>query len=143
MDYFVNGRIKNRKLVVGYVNVLIHALKLNRLNREINIDFVTECDGKVLGYCWGDKDEVNIEISRTHEGRNLKFLEMMQTLTHEMVHARQFLRGELISEKGYRVWKGKSHKDTDYKNYPWEIEAYALEKELFLENFPFFAKFEN
>lgn len=143
MDYFIKGRVKNYSLVLGYVYVLIDALGLNRLQRTIDIEFVTECDGKVLGYCWGDKDEVNIQISRNHEGRKLGFLEMMQTLTHEMIHARQFLRGELTSKDGFRVWKGTPYPEYTYKDFPWEKEAHNLEKELFLENFPFFSKFEN
>jgi hypothetical protein len=64
---------------------------------------------------------------------------ILQTLAHEMVHVKQFARGELrdlMSEKDLVNWKGKRYKasndnDKEYRNYPWEIEAYSLEKELY------------
>jgi hypothetical protein len=143
MQYSIEGRVKNQNIVCGYINVLIHALKINRLKKHINVEFVTVCDGKALGYCWGDHDEVFIQISREYDGRRLGFLEMMQTLTHEMVHARQYFRKELINNNGDRVWKGVKVKEYDHKNAPWEKEAYLLEKTLFIENFPFVAEFKN
>lgn len=143
MHYSIEGRVKNQEIVCGYMNVLIHALKINRLKKYINIEFVTVCDGGVLGYCWGDHDEVFIQIAREYNGRRLGFLEMMQTLTHEMVHGKQYLRKELINHSGDRVWKGVKVEEYDQNNSPWEIEAYLLEKTLFIENFPFFAEFKN
>ena len=60
----------------------------------------------------------------------------MQALAHEMVHARQFLRGQLTAEGGF-AWKGRKADGYDYMNQPWEKEAYRLERELFLDCFPF------
>jgi len=51
----------------------------------------------------------------------------LDTLFHEMTHAKQFSKKELMFWMGSRLWKGKpvekaaSHEE--YRNYPWEIEA--------------------
>lgn len=59
---------------------------------------------------------------------------MMQTLAHEMVHLKQFLRGELKHTKnGGLNWKGKKfspEKMGAWINRPWEIEA--MQKEVVL-----------
>jgi hypothetical protein len=57
--------------------------------------------------------------------------EIAQTLAHELVHAKQFIRKELNGEM--TRWK-KDHIPEDvmipYRNQPWEIEAYATEGQL-------------
>lgn len=143
MNVYVDGRVKNKKFVYGYINVLLHALDIHRLKRDLIVEFVTECDGRVLGYCWGDKDEVMIQISREHYDRKLSFLEMMKCLTHEMVHARQLFRKQLTNSGIHRTWNGESADHYDYKDAPWEKEAYELEEKIFNEWFPFHATFKN
>jgi len=55
----------------------------------------------------------------------------MSTLAHELVHVKQFARGELTHNLQY--WKGKDCSDTDYWKQPWEIEARRLQKKLMIE----------
>lgn len=143
MNVYVEGRIRNKKLVYGYINVLLNVLKINRLQRDLTIEFVTECDGRVLGFCWGDSDEVTIQISREHYDRKLSFLEMMKCLTHEMVHARQIFRKQLINNGIAKIWNGESANHYSYEESPWEVEAYELEEKIFEEWFPFHAPFKN
>lgn len=143
MNVFIEGRIRNKKLVYGYVGMLLNILKIHRLKRNLIIEFVTECDGRVLGYCWGDKDEVTIQISREHFDRKLSFLEMMKCLTHEMVHARQIFRGQLVNNGLCRIWNGEEANHYSYNDAPWEKEAYELEEKIFNEWFPFHAPFQN
>jgi hypothetical protein len=51
-------------------------------------------------------------------------------LCHELVHAKQFIKGEL-SGSG-TVWKGVDMSlIRDIKNQPWEQEAFKLEVELY------------
>ena len=59
-------------------------------------------------------EEIEVEISRTCEGEPLTFFEQMQTVAHEMVHVKQFIR----------------------KQYPSEREAKKLEFELYAKCFP-------
>lgn len=139
----IQGRIKNRNLACFYAHIVAKALKIHRLKRDITIQFVTRCEGDVLGYCWGDKDEAFIEIARNEGDRKISFLELMQTMTHEMVHAKQYFRKELFFVENDRYWKGDFADDLGYMEQPWEIEAYALEKQIFSDHFPFQLEFTN
>jgi hypothetical protein len=57
--------------------------------------------------------------------------EMMSTLAHEMVHLKQYVKNELFDcSNGITTkWHGKllNVKDSDYFDFPWEIEAYGKE----------------
>jgi hypothetical protein len=55
----------------------------------------------------------------------------LSTLAHEMVHVKQFARGELSSSLQH--WKGRDHSDTDYWDQPWEKEARRLQNKMVLE----------
>jgi len=106
------------------------------------VEFVTQAE--TYGYCVGDKDSATITISKTdpYSGDRCGFSEMMMTLAHEMVHAKQFLRGELKSEPNW-FWKGRAARNYKYINQPWEREAFRMERELFWACFPFSAPFQN
>jgi hypothetical protein len=66
--------------------------------------------------------------------------EQLSTLAHEMVHVKQYAKGELrdlLSKPDILVWKGarRSTIETssqEYLDFPWEKEAFGLEKELVL-----------
>jgi hypothetical protein len=143
MDFYIEGKIRNEAIVRMYMESLVKALELNRLRKpHIEVEFVNKLGA--FGLCSGDRDEVKISIAKKcpATGRRLTFLEMMQTLAHEMVHARQFLRGQLSAEGAWK-WKGRNADGYDYENQPWEKEAYRLEKTLFGEQFPFYLPFKN
>lgn len=130
-------------MVEDYLVLLIMELNLQRLRKPyIVVEFVAHSD--VWGYCTGDKDSATITISKTNPvtGERCGFIEMMSTLAHEMVHAKQFLRGELIAEPNWQ-WKGRAAKNYRYKNQPWEREAFRLEHELYRTCFPSSKKFSN
>lgn len=59
--------------------------------------------------------------------------EILKTLAHEMVHVRQYCKGELNEEMTY--WKGQRvfTEEMKYDNYPWEIEADILGDQLYEE----------
>ena len=61
---------------------------------------------------------------------------MLQTLAHEMVHVKQFARGELkdiMKAHSLCKWQGREFdtEDLNYWDYPWEIEAHGREKGLY------------
>lgn len=52
--------------------------------------------------------------------------DMLSILCHEMVHLKQYDKGELKLVKGGAMWKGQFYdKDTPYFDRPWEREANA------------------
>lgn len=63
--------------------------------------------------------------------------DMISTLAHEMIHVKQFAKGQLREGKVIRgvqtwVWCGKPVKKK-YHTQPWEIEAYSKEIDLLNE----------
>lgn len=63
----------------------------------------------------------------------------LSTLAHEMVHVKQFARGELYESinLGMHRWKGEWLSNNrqcvkDYWDHPWEIEAHGRETGLFI-----------
>ena len=102
---------------------------------EINIDLASKRDfmGNDVGYCYegGNDRDINIEINVSH--KDLKDdIEFIDTICHEMIHAKQILKGELkdwFRPKYVRKWlckdgKYREYKNLPYKQLPWEAEAY-------------------
>jgi hypothetical protein len=146
MAYYpiISGQIRHKKLVEFYSEKVTRALGLSRLRtRGIEIYFQTTADG-ALGHCIGDKTFAFIQIARTCPitKRKFSFLELMRSMTHELVHAKQFLRGELNCDNGW-TWMGEDASHLAYDDQPWEQEAFRLEYEIFSKCFPWHLPFKN
>jgi hypothetical protein len=102
-----------------------------RLRRDISIELnvINRCDGDAYALCWGDKNEVFIELARCSRGHRFTLDEMMLNLAHELVHAKQFITGQLSPVR--MNWKTKDYTKTPYSRQPWELEAYRKEEKLF------------
>jgi len=139
IKYNISGRCKNEEAVHIYICNIFRALKIHRLStKNIEVEFTSKLEGESQGFCIGDKSTACIQIAKKSYNEKISFLTQMQTLAHEMVHAKQFLRGELdYDENGEFTWKNRSGRGYKYKNQPWEKEAEKFEKILFLECFPF------
>lgn len=94
----------------------------------------------LVGDCiWEDSNYRPREFTvRIDSSQSLQ--DMLETVAHEMVHVKQYARGELKdSAKSYSLckWKGKtfSWQKTDYYDHPWEIEAHGRERGLFIRWF--------
>jgi hypothetical protein len=60
---------------------------------------------------------------------------MMETIAHEMVHVKQYSKGELVdlSRSNSTRWQNNIiDKSTNYWDLPWEIEAHGKELGLFI-----------
>ena len=112
------------KRLMGSLEITIN-LKKNLLSKEGN-------EGSAI---WEDDSyrpkEFIIELDTTVKIRNL-----LITLAHEMVHVKQWAKNEMYEymEPHMVRFKGeKIHlKETDYWDYPWEIEAYGKQLGLFV-----------
>lgn len=106
-------------------------LKINK-DYDIVVSFDPDTAGW-YGYATFDEDGWYVEIALNPKRRHHDHL---LTLAHEMVHARQYLSGDLKTldvDKNICLWKGKKIKETDesYWNVPWEKEAQDLEYKLY------------
>lgn len=82
-----------------------------------------------LGFCFPDQNGIVIQINKSLNER-----EMISTLFHELVHAKQFDSGILKwnSQNGNFHWKGKLIK-LPYSKQPWERQAYRMQDKMVAE----------
>jgi hypothetical protein len=105
--------------------IVVFAADFLELDETFAIDFDDDFEG-IAGWCTHDYEDgivisVNPKLSRT---------EICKTIFHEMVHAKQYVRGELVSGIGLKPsrWFGKAYKSNNYWDLPWEKEAYETEE---------------
>ena len=132
------NQVAEKRRVRQYIKDIAVDLKITRFySKEIRVEFfkALKC-GKEPVYGFADYDkytnEVIIEIARTYENKKLSLEFKMKTLAHELVHAKQYLRGELDPYKD--TWKGADcdkWKTVEYSEEPWEQEAMELEETVF------------
>lgn len=108
------------------MNSFAKQLKINRLKTNVQIKFHHKLfvENTSEGLC-EMLDDRNFVIDVGLYGN------WLSTLAHEMVHVKQFARGELSSSLQH--WKGRDHSDTEYWDQPWEKEARRLQNKMVLE----------
>lgn len=130
----ISGQIARKRDIYNYVTDVIYHLH-PRLRRNVDVSLHIVSNPMELGdysyaTCYGSKRGVDIELNRLDENGN-KFThdQLMLNLAHELIHAKQFIKGEL-SPKMQR-FKKKYHGKTPYSRQPWEKEAYKLESKIY------------
>ena len=127
------GKVKERQLIEEVACWCVQKLmpRYRTLDITIKIKNITGA----YGYCVeGDHNrEFFIEIQK-----GLTLYHIISTVCHEMVHVRQYVKGELGHRTdGSQLWKAEPElpRNTPYRKQPWEIEAFDLEAELAFECF--------
>tara|TARA_B110000858_G_scaffold196153_1_gene254244 strand:- start:619 stop:1029 length:411 start_codon:yes stop_codon:yes gene_type:complete len=129
----VSGKIKNKKQFEDYAHDCMHWLIPNiRRDVDVWVQFKNKVEHGHLGMAYGDKHGAVIEIAKTQNGKELLQFEIAKTLAHELVHAKQFIKGHL--HPSLDKWKNVLVEGNVYKRSPWEKEAFLLEDELY-DNF--------
>ena len=100
--------------------------RLNIYKKTIPLDiYIHVCRMVISGHCAFNHDFKEPEITISLNNK-LSEEELLITLAHELVHARQFIRKQQTNEGRIHYWKGVA---TD--NEEWEVEAYELEQNLY------------
>ena len=138
MEIFVDD-IRNGVDVFDYINAVSEVLELGQYEGDLFIDLMKKCDGDAGGYCYGDAEQINIEIATHVQGEALDIETIKINIAHEMVHAQQIASGRL-NDHGIQIindclvkvaeWDGEYHTNTKYDDQPWEIDAYAREAQV-------------
>lgn len=131
---YTEGSIKNIKEVIQFSEQVLDYFFPRGVSRDIDIllAFKKHLDG-VSGLCNGDRDEACIDIAKGMYDDTGEYLpydrrHIMHTLAHELVHAKQYFRGELRPNND--GWHGKPvdvSSQSEYANMPWEAQAYKYE----------------
>lgn len=130
------GTINQRKYVESITLFCIKKLMPRMRNLEINIHIKNFGKDTACGYALAAD---NADSSRPREfdievNRSLRLKTLLSTVAHEMVHVKQFARGELYQSSltAKHRWQGKwINKNPNYWDLPWEIEANGREDGLF------------
>ena len=145
MQLYIEGyRSHNKELsralvsaAIWYGAVLLGTRMVNNIYLDIKLTKGLKQKEKAYGYC----HIVDDNLSRPREfcieldaSMKYGFDEILTWLAHEMVHLKQFVRGELCDYETGRVqWKTRSFGRVHYDDQPWEKEAYRLESKLYEE----------
>lgn len=139
------GADKRLKRRIGAAAVFfLKALMPRKRNIEIRIKLVKDMltNESIHGECY-DLDASQHDDYYTIRLDYSDVDTITRTLAHEMIHIKQFSRGELrmLYSSGYFArWKGENYADdTDYEECPWEMEANTLEPALssaFISKYP-------
>lgn len=122
---------KKRKLAEEVVNFCIQTMMPKMATLDICIELSKDMD-RADGYCLSVTNrEFVIEVDSRIEGSDF-----ITALTHEMVHVKQYARGETKDINLFtKSWKGEEYISLyntidQYKAFPWEKEAYELQEVL-------------
>lgn len=135
------GKPRQKELVRSMVKFAHKKLMPRMQNLELNIRIKDFGKDDSYGYCLPSDDtdtarprEFDVDININQRQRRL-----LETVAHEMVHVKQFARGELYESvaQGRHRWQGewlsnRSKSVMDYYDQPWEIEAHGREVGLFI-----------
>lgn len=113
----VNGGSRNqRKYAFSLAQYICEKFDITP---SVEINFRRMSKDLNYGYCCElDDNEFEIDIKRT-----LRMRDMLTTLAHEMVHVKQYVKGELTQT---------NEQDIPYWDRPSEIEAHGREIGLFI-----------
>ena len=134
-DIEVHGSFKSkRRLTEEVIPFCIQEMmpRMETLDIYVNLDKLPEADG----YCLAITNrEFHLEIEKT-----LTEDDFITAVCHEMVHVKQFARGETKDVNLFtKLWKGAEYLSAystidEYMKLPWEKEAYEMQ-EILLKKF--------
>ena len=141
MKVTVTGGFKTQRTytesIAKFCADLLMSKRLQK-NIEIEIQLVPNLMKKEEVYgdsCWEDNNWRPREFSIRADSK-LRMRRMLETIAHEMVHVKQFAKGEMVdlATSDKIRWCGKmfEEKESNYYDYPWEIEAQGKEIGLFV-----------
>ena len=122
------NKILNYLVPNNQIQTNIHIEEVQQLERG-NFGGIRSKDSKTAGTASRRGNDINIKIANIVFGQ-ASVEEKMKTLAHELVHAKQYITGELQFDK----WKGTpeaNYLHLPYAETPWEEEAYRLQEYLY------------
>jgi len=122
------GKIKNKKRYNKFVEDVIMHLLPYPYKREIFIAIEFSKKLENAGECVGDRNSADITIAKEIDGERVPNRDIALTLAHELIHAKQYIKGQINPSKP--VWKGINYSNVSYRGSPWEKEAYLMEDKL-------------
>ena len=122
--------------VYFYAKELLGGRQARHLTMEIKLTKELKKKTGAYGLCHiidDDLDKPREFMVELDASMGNSFKQILIWLAHEMVHVKQFVKGELWDYEDTRVvWKSKQYSNKQpYNEQPWEKEVYRLEEKLF------------
>ncbi len=104
----------------------------------IMVDYTTQIPETLEGitFCLNPTTPTAHPIIKVKVNARLGKKKQELVLAHEMVHVKQYVKGELMVDNEQQVfWKGRKYgnRNADYLQSPWENEAYQQDNQLTLQ----------
>jgi hypothetical protein len=135
------GSNRQKELAKSMATFAAYNLMSKKLADKITVNLHIKQDLEkrqgASGLCiWEDTNHRPKEFTISVD-RGLKHRMFLETVAHEMVHVKQWAKGEMfdfISKTGVCRYHGKKIDTSkmNYYDYPWEIEALGREQGLFM-----------
>lgn len=131
------------KKLIAYIDRVVMHLELEYANIEFTVQ--ATCNSGAGGYCFGDSDDIQVEIARYDAQGKLPKENFQTNIAHELIHAQQLVTGQMIN-KGINLitnddgelaminvveWDGTDISGVKYEDQPWEIDAYGREEAVY------------
>jgi hypothetical protein len=134
------GTKSQKKHIKSMVKFCVKKLMPRQHNLDITVVLKDLTKANAYGFCLADPEGDATRPDRPKEFEleihsKMKLRKILETVAHEMVHVKQYARGELYQGTivNKHRWQGKwIDKDPDYWDQPWEIEAHGREAGLFI-----------
>lgn len=129
-----------RLATIFFANLLMSSRIAKNIFIQINIIDSLNKDEKILGSVGPTEhaDERYPKEFVINLDRQKKLKSIIKCLAHEMVHIKQYAKGELKyhNRNDLVTFQKRMYTDDDYWLSPWEIEAYGYEVCLFQKFYP-------
>lgn len=130
MDIKITSQYLNKEQMVvveDFVNYCVKRFHLNKSNCRIKVSICQRIEYSDEGNCVFDDEhdyckEVKIKI---RYNKNMK--RVLTALSHEMIHAKQYITGQLDFVGNKAHWRGANVSTLEYRSQPHEVEAFELE----------------
>lgn len=118
-------RSEIREAVIWMASLIMHPRTVETIRLTIVHEILTD-DHATLQHSLRSKFPRSFLLKLDPSGSRRQ---QLMTLAHELVHVKQYVRGEMRDHKYYVQWYSDRIDDeaTDYWDYPWEIEARGRE----------------
>jgi len=127
----VEGGTKSMRLLTEHATFMTLQRLLPR-KRTLNIDI--EIKNTLKEGNWGTAYNATTDRQQFHwmelHNKPPSLYNHIQTLCHEAVHISQAVKKHWHHRGSRSLWKGVDHTHTPYRQQPWEVEAFKLEKTL-------------
>lgn len=116
-----------------FATTLLH----HRTFDVLELSVVVKNLGHADGFCSWEDNNINPREFTIELNKDLCGIELVKTIAHEMVHLKQYVKGELkerFKPSHRHIWHDNviDVGNDNFYDVPWEVQARDMEQELFL-----------